>query len=80
MNRLEIQLPESVLNEAKKLAEQDQIPLDYFVALAVTERVASLRGIAYLRARAERGKSVDINALLAKVPDVPPMPGDELPE
>jgi len=79
MSRLEIQLPESVLNEARKLAEQDQIPLEFFVALAVTERVASLRGVAYLRARAERGRNVDIDALLAKVPDVPPIAGDETP-
>ena len=33
----------------------------------------------YLKARAARGRIEDFDRVMAAVPDVPPMPGDELP-
>ena len=78
MSTIQVQLPDSVLDEAKKLAEHDQIPLDYFVALAVTERVSARRGPAYIEERAKRGSKEKFLAALAKSPDVEPEPNDRI--
>ena len=78
MNTLEIKLPDSVLAQARELAQKDQISLDYFVALAVAERVSALRGLAYLKERAARGSAAKLKEVLSKVPDVEPDPSDRI--
>jgi hypothetical protein len=79
MSTIQVQLPDSVLDEAKKLAEHDQIPLDDdFVALAITERVSARRGLAYIEERAKKASKEKFLAALAKSPDVEPGPGDRI--
>jgi hypothetical protein len=78
MSTVQIRLPDSVLEQAKELANEDQIPLDYFVALAVAERVSALRGIAYLEQRAKRGSAAKLKEILGRAPDVEPDPADRI--
>jgi len=78
MSTIQVQLPDSLIDEAKKLAEHDQIPLDHFVALAVTERVSARRGLAYIEERAKRASKEKFLAALAKSPDVEPEPNDRI--
>ena len=79
MSTIQLDLPESVLDEARKLASKDSIPLDYYVALVLTRHVASMQGLEYLKQRAERAPSREaFLAILKKTPDVPPVPGDEI--
>ena len=78
MSTVQIQLPDSVLKQARELADKDQIPLDYFVALAVAERVSALRGVDYLRQRAERGSGAKLKEILGRAPDVEPEPADRI--
>ena len=80
MSVVQVDLPESYLELARRVAARRQLPLDRVLLEALKSALAAEEGLAYLRERAERGKNVDIKAILAKVPDVPPMPGDELPE
>jgi len=78
MSTVKIDLPEAVFEAARRLAEEDKIPFEAFVALAVKDRIAALEECALLRQRAEKGRQVNIRELLAKVPKAPPMPGDEI--
>jgi hypothetical protein len=78
MNTIQVQLPDSVLEHARKLAEQDQIPLDYFVALAITERVSAQRGMAYIRERAMHFNRDEFLAAMAKSGDADPIPSDRI--
>jgi hypothetical protein len=51
--------------------------MDQFVALAMAEKVAVLDAGTYLSERAARGSREKFDRILARVPDVPPQPGDE---
>ena len=79
MTTLTIQLPNSVCENSKRLASQEGVSVDQFVSSAVAEKMAALDTERYLRERAERGRKVDIDAILAKVPAVEPAPEDRLP-
>jgi predicted transcriptional regulator len=78
MSAVSIELPESLHKQVRELAEQEGITLEYFVALAVAEKMASLRTMEYLRERASRGSREKYDAVLAKVPDVEPEEYDRL--
>jgi predicted transcriptional regulator len=78
MSAVSIELPESLQKQVRELAEQEGITLEYFVALAVAEKMASLRTVEYLRERAARGSREKYDAVLAKVPDVEPEEYDRL--
>ena len=80
MSTLNIQLPESLYKSLQKLAEQDGISLDQFVALAIAEKISALTTEGYLQERANRGNRAQYEAVLAKVPDVEPEPYDMLPQ
>jgi predicted transcriptional regulator len=78
MSMMSIQLPESLHKQVQELAEQEGVSTDYLVALAVAEKMASLRTVEYLRERAARGSREKFEAVLAKVPDVEPEEYDRL--
>ena len=50
------------------------------VAVATIEASQLLPAGDDMAARAKRANLADFDRIMAKVPDVPPMPGDELPE
>ncbi len=79
MNQLNIQLPDSLYRSLRELAEQDGISPDQLVTLAIAEKIAALRTERYLQERASQGDRGRYEAVLAKVPDVQPEPGDRLP-
>lgn len=79
MSMLYVQLPDSLYKSLQKLAEQDGISIDQFVAIAVSEKISALTTETYLRERAERGTPIKYKEALAKVPDVEPEPYDLLP-
>jgi len=78
MSTLSIRLPNSIHAHTKKLAREEGISINQFVASAVAEKLSALDTERYLSARAARGKKVNIKRLLAKVPDVPPSEEDRL--
>jgi hypothetical protein len=69
---------DSIRRRAETLAQSDGISFDQFVALALAEKVAVLDAGTYLAERAKRGDRRKFDDILARVPDVPPQPGDEL--
>jgi hypothetical protein len=79
MSILNVQLPDSLYKSLQKLAEQDGISIDQFVAIAVSEKISALTTETYLKDRAQRGSQVKYKKVLAKVPDVEPEPYDLLP-
>ena len=81
MSTIQIELPQSVLDEARRLASKDKVSLDDYVAHVLTRHIATLQGVSYLNERAKNAPGRErILEILNKVPDVPPMSGDELPE
>ncbi len=78
MSSLTVRLPDSLHKRVRELAQQEGISINQFVSTAVAEKMAALMTVDYLEERAKRGSREKFLAVLAKVPDVAPEPGDEL--
>lgn len=79
MSTLSLRLPQSLHQKIRDLAERDDISINQFIAMAVAEKTAALLTVDYLEDRGRRGNAALFDRVLARVPDVPPTPGDELP-
>ena len=77
MTALTIRLPNSVHESIKKLAWQDGISVNPFIASAASEKMASFQTLDDLRREADLGKREDFEQFLKLVPDVPALPGDK---
>jgi hypothetical protein len=73
---IHVQLPASIYRAVKALAEDEGVTVNQFIATAAAEKVASLKTVAYLEARAARGDRAAFEQVLAQVPDVEPEPRD----
>ncbi len=78
MSTLSLRLPDSLHRRVRELAQQDGISINQFISTAVAEKLAALVTEEYLQERARRGSRDKFLAVLAKVPDAPPEPGDEI--
>ena len=79
MTALTVRLPNSVHQKVRELAERDDISVNQFIAAAVSEKMASVMTLDYLKAEAAKDNRQDFDRFLAMVPDVPAVYGDELP-
>jgi len=79
MSSLSLRLPESLHEKIRELAERDNISINQFIATAVAEKAAALLTVDYLETRARRADTKLLDRLLKRVPDVPPIRGDQLP-
>lgn len=79
MSTLSVRLPDSLHRAVGDLSKKDRVSMNQFITTAVAEKVATLKAIDWLEERAKRGRRKAFDSVLAKVPDVPPVPGDELP-
>jgi len=80
MSTLSIRLPNSLHQHAKRLARDEGVSVNQLVSSALAEKLSALDAERYLSERAERGKVVDIDAILARIPAVEPQPQDRIPE
>lgn len=78
MTALTVRLPNSVHQKVKELAERDEISVNQFIASAVSEKMASVMTLDYLKTEAARGQRSDFDHFLGLVPSAPVMTGDEI--
>jgi uncharacterized protein (DUF1778 family) len=78
MSSLSLRLPDSLHAKIRELAASDDVSINQFIATAVAEKAAAMLTLAYLEERAKRGDRAVFDRILARVPDVPPAPGDEI--
>jgi hypothetical protein len=79
MATLSLRLPESLHRQLAKLAKTEGVSLNQLLSSAAAEKLAALMTEEYLATRAKRASRRKFDAVLAKVPKAPPLPGDELP-
>ena len=79
MSSLSLRLPKSLHQKLRELAERDDISINQFIATEVAEKAAALLTVDYLKARGQRANPKLVDRVLRRVPDVPPIAGDELP-
>ncbi len=82
MSMLSLRLPESLHRMVREVAAKDSISINQFIATAVAEKMSALLTEEYLEQRARQADPAGFDRILSRVPDVPPLPGDEreLPE
>ena len=77
MTTLTLNLPNSIQRHLQEMADLDGVTIDQFVVSAVAEKISALTAEGYLRMRADRADPAAFQAILNKVPQRPPLPGDE---
>ena len=65
--------------EASKLAKEEGVSLDYWINMAIAQKIGSFETAAYYRRLLGTPREGDLRAVLDQVPDNPPLAGDELP-
>jgi len=78
MSTVTVELPESLKASIEALAAKEGYSVSQFLASAAGEKLAVVLTMDYLRREAAAGCREDFEKYLASVPDVPPLPGDEL--
>lgn len=78
MTNYPLRLPDHLMAEAKRLAEVNGTSLNQFLSSLIAERVGEMKAMTMVRARVARADPAAALAILAQVPDTPPLAGDEL--
>lgn len=73
-----LKLPISVKAAAQRLAKEDGVSLNQWIAVAVAEKIGSVETAAdFLRRRAGEARPSDLLSYLDRAGDARPVPGDE---
>ena len=78
MQAFRIRLSDEVEAEAQAAAERLGTPVEEFLARAVAEKVREVADDAAFDRYAARFDEARIDDVLARIPDAPPVPGDEI--
>jgi hypothetical protein len=78
MTTIQAKVPDYLAKLAAEAAEKEHMTLDQIIALALSAQLGAWRAREDMATRALRGQPEDLREILATVPDVPPLPGDEL--
>ena len=76
-----LNLPISLKEAAARLAKDDGVSLNQWIATAVAQKIGAIETAEVLLAeRAARATSGDLGRYLDAAPNTPPAPGDSMPE
>ena len=78
MSMLSLRLPDSLHRKVRELAAKESVSINQFITIAVAEKMSALLTEEYLEERAQRADPDAVDRILARVPDAPPVPGDEV--
>ena len=78
MSTISLRLPDSLHESVRKLAKEDNISINQFVATALAEKMSALKTEEYLMERAEKGKKSKFKKALSKVKNTEPDEEDKL--
>ena len=76
-----LNLPISLKETAARLAKDDGVSLNQWIATAVAQKIGAVETAeVFLAERAARATPEDLQRYLDVAPNTPPAPGDEMPE
>lgn len=73
-----LRLPASIKAAAARLAKEDGVSLDEWIAMAVAQKVSAVEGADFFRRRAAGRSLQELDDFLACVPDATPNPRDKV--
>ena len=71
-------IPDFLLRQANEVALRENTSVINIIAMALSSQVTAWQVRDTVEQRAKRGKLSDLEKILAAVPDVPPIAGDEI--
>ena len=77
MTTISASIPDFLARIITDAAEKERTSVDQIVALALSSQISAWQVRDSIEARAARGRKGGLGEILAMVPDVAPMPGDE---
>lgn len=78
MGTLSLRLPDSIHRHIKEIARREGVWINQFISSAVAEKVSAIMTEEVLEARAARAKKGSLKRVLDKLPNRPPLEGDEM--
>jgi hypothetical protein len=75
---IQADIPDDLAAQAQEAAARQNQTFDQFVVSALTKQVTTFKRSQTLEQRAKLGDPAAFRAILDRVPNVPPIPGDEL--
>lgn len=78
MSTIRLDLPESLHQQLRELAEVERVSIHQWVSSALAEKMSAVMTEGYLEERARRGSRGKHERVLAKVKDAEPEPQDRL--
>jgi hypothetical protein len=73
-----LRLPRSIKAEVERLAREEGISINQFVATAVAEKLAVMRTAEFFAERRERADFAAFDHIMNRTGGEPPQPGDEI--
>jgi len=80
MAQYALRLPDSLMQQVKKVAAEDSVSVNQFILSAVAEKTATIATENFFAERAGKGDVKNFLEVLSRVKDRPPEAGDELPK
>jgi hypothetical protein len=74
-----LRLPRSVKEAVARIAEEEGVSVNQFIATAVAEKLAAINTAAFFTERQARADFDAFKRIMRRKGGVPPRPGDELP-
>lgn len=78
MKAIELNVPDDVYEKLQNLASHDHQSVNVFALRKLEEFARAFEDFRELERRAKRASREKFEAAMAKVPNVPPMPSDEI--
>jgi len=78
MSDLVVKLPPSLQRRLHQLAKRDESSVNQFVASAIAEKMSAMETASYLQKQKKAVSRKKFERALKLIPDVPPLPGDEI--
>jgi predicted DNA-binding protein len=78
MKAVELNMPDEIYQKLENLASQDHQSVNAFALRKLEEFARAVEDFKELERRAIRANRKNFKSSMAKVPNAPPMPGDEL--
>lgn len=80
MTTIQANIPDSLARQVREFAEREHVSMDMVFSIALASQVSGWKNRDNIQQRAQRGDWTKFDSVMEKVRDVPPMPGDELPD
>lgn len=78
MSTISLRLPESLHDQVRKVAAQENVSMNQLITLALAEKISALLTEEYLEKRAKRGSRKKFERVMKKVPRRAPAEFDRI--